>query len=511
MFTDQLLASLWLGIVCLPLICASCTGLSQRWTIARMLIGAGLGVGVLLWLLTLLTNHHGDETALFYITAVNATLLLLIYFIAFIVMRYAQANFAGDPDNKRFLRWLMLTVFSVMVTVATNHLLVFWLSWVGISLNLHQLLMFYPNRPRAALAAHKKFILARFAELLLAAAFGLLYQQHHTLSIVAIVSHYPMALTWQLHFAALFLALVALIKCAQLPLHGWLIQVVESPTPVSSLLHAGVINMGGYLLILFAPLFDQSWPARCLVLVIAGLSTVLASLIMTTRISIKVRLAWSTTAQMGLMLCECALGLYSLAMLHLLAHSCYKAHAFLSSGEEVNALLKRELIGNPFPGSRAWCVSILSSAVLVSTTAMLVVPSLPFSPWLLIALAMAQMLAFYFNETEQVFRGQGLLKALVLLCGYSLAKAVCDVLFVDLPHSYNVLADAWLCFLFLGLFTVYLFLQYYPANPLARRVFISLNAGLYLDEWMTRQTLKWWPLHLPRTKLHPVSLQVETI
>jgi NAD(P)H-quinone oxidoreductase subunit 5 len=153
MFTDQLLASLWLGIVCLPLICAICTGLSQRWTIARMLIGAGLGVGVPLWLLTLLSNRHGDETALFVITPVKATLLLLIYFIAFIVMRYARANFAGDPDNKRFLRWLMLTVFSVIVTVATNHLLVFWLSWVGISLNLHQLLMFYPNRPRAAMTA----------------------------------------------------------------------------------------------------------------------------------------------------------------------------------------------------------------------------------------------------------------------------------------------------------------------------------------------------------------------
>jgi len=511
MFTDQLLASSWLGILCLPLFCASCTGLFQRWTIARKLIGTGLGVGVLLWLLTLLTKHHGDEAALFYITEVNATLLLLIYFIAFIVMRYAQANFSGDPDNKRFLRGLMLTVFSVMVTVATNHLLVFWLSWVGISLNLHQLLIFYPNRPRAALAAHKKFILARFAELLLASAFGLLYLQHHTLSIAAIVSHYPMPVDGQLHITALIIALVALIKCAQLPLHGWLIQVVESPTPVSSLLHAGVINMGGYLLVLFAPLFDQSWLARCLVLVIAGLSTVLASLIMTTRISIKVRLAWSTTAQMGLMLCECALGLYSLAMLHLLAHSCYKAHAFLSSGEEVNALLKRELIGNPFPSPKAWCASILSSLVLIAATIMLVGPSLPFSPWLLIGLAIAQMLAWYFNETDQVFKWQGLLKALVLLCGYTLAKAICNMWFVDLSYAYNMIADAWLCLLFLVLFTVYLFLQYNPANFLARRVFIALNAGLYLDEWMTRQTLKWWPVHLPRTKLQPASLQVETI
>ena len=511
MFTDQLEDSLWIGILCLPLVCALCTGLSQRWTVARILIGAGLVGGVLLWLSTMLNHQQGDETALFYMTPIKATLLVLIYFIAFIVMRYAQANFSGDPDNKRFLRWLMLTVFSVLVTVGTNHLVVFWASWVGISLCLHQLLMFYPNRPRAVLAAHKKFILARFAEVLLASAFGLLYLQHHTVSIASIVSHYPMELNWQLHFAAVLLALVALIKCAQLPLHGWLIQVVESPTPVSSLLHAGVINMGGYLLILFSPLFDQSWLAKSLVLVVAGLSTVLASLILTTRISIKVRLAWSTTAQMGLMLCECALGLYSLAMLHLLAHSCYKAHAFLSSGTEVNALLKRELIGNPFPSAKAWGLALLSSALLVAATVFLVGSGLPFSPWLLVGLAIAQMLAWYFNETDLAFVGRGLLKAVVLICAYTFAKAVCKYWFADLPYSYNALADAWLCFLFLGLFSVYLFLQYHPSNPLARRVFIALNAGLYLDEWLTKQTLQWWPLYMPRTKLQPISLQVENI
>jgi len=121
------------------------------------------------------------------------------------------------------------------------------------------------------------------------------------------------------------------------------------------------------------------------------------------------------------------------------------------------------------------------------------------------------MLAWYFNETDQVFKWQGLLKALVLLCGYTLAKAICNMWFVDLSYAYNMIADAWLCLLFLVLFTVYLFLQYNPANFLARRVFIALNAGLYLDEWMTRQTLKWWPVHLPRTKLQPASLQVETI
>ena len=85
------------------------------------------------------------------------------------------------------------------------------------------------------------------------------------------------------------LALAALIKCAQLPLHGWLIQVVEAPTPVSAALHGGVINLGGYLLLLFYPLLSASTPAQALILIVAGVSSVLAALVMMTRISIKVK------------------------------------------------------------------------------------------------------------------------------------------------------------------------------------------------------------------------------
>src|SRR5690606_30356724 len=116
--------------------------------------------------------------------------------------------------------------------------------------------------------------------------------------------------------AAVLLAFAALIKCAQMPLHGWLIQVVEAPTPVSALLHAGVVNLGGYLLILLGPIWFSSGPAVGLLLVVAGVTVVVAALAMAVRVSIKVSLAWSTCAQMGLMLLECALGLHALALLH---------------------------------------------------------------------------------------------------------------------------------------------------------------------------------------------------
>jgi len=517
MFMDHLLALVWIAIVCLPLMAAFCSGFSQRWRIAGRLIGGGLLVSVLALLGILLDENHGAGLWVFYFTPLKAAVLVLIQFIALVVLRYAQSNFTGDPDDRRFLLWLMLTVFSVTVTVGSDHLLAFWFSWVGISVTLHQLLMFYPDRPRAALAAHKKFILARLSEILLAFSFGLLYLAHHSFSISTILSHYPMAsFGWQQQAAAVLLALVALIKCAQLPLHGWLIQVVEAPTPVSSLLHAGVVNMGGYLLILFAPLFNQSGPARWLVLVVAGFSTVLAALIMMTRVSIKVRLAWSTTAQMGLMLLECALGLYSLALLHLMAHSCYKAHAFLDSGNAVNALLERELVGVRLPSLKAWLVSIFISLALVSEAIMLFganlpLTPLPLTPWLLVGIAVAQALAFYFNEATQALLDKGLAKVFLLLLSYVLAEAASTVLLADIPYTYDMVADYWLGLLFLSLSAVYLILQYHPSHPLARRLFIALNAGLYLDEWATRLTLEFWPVHLPRTKKHSVSLPSEIV
>src|SRR5690606_26639844 len=202
-----------------------------------------------------------------------------------------------------------------------------------------------PERFRAVLAAHKKFIFARIGESSLLVAALLMWHVHGTFHIDQLMTTVRdtgnLSTTEQV--AAVLVAFAALIKCAQMPMHGWLIQVVDSPTPVSALLHAGVINLGGFLMISMAPLIALSAPARWLLLTTAGLTMVLAALVMMTRISIKVRLAWSTSAQMGMMLVECALGLYQLALLHLVAHSCYQAYAFLGTGDTVQQWLRDTL------------------------------------------------------------------------------------------------------------------------------------------------------------------------
>ncbi len=147
------------------------------------------------------------------------------------------------------------------------------------------------------------------------------------------IAQHGMSLSLQA--SAVLLVMAVIFRTALLPVHGWLIQVMEAPTPVSALLHAGVVNLGGFVLMRFAPMLDQANAARILLLIFALATAVLAGIVMLTRISIKVRLAWSTVAQMGFMLLECALGLYTLAALHLIGHSLYKAHAFLSASEGV--------------------------------------------------------------------------------------------------------------------------------------------------------------------------------
>lgn len=485
--------------VILPLVGLVLDIFHSRWKLAKGAVGVSTIFALTSWILML--THHVTPWSINWLRQdlLNVTMLVLISFISFIVLCYAKTNFEADSDNRRFLRWFLLTVYAVMVTVSSNNLIVFWLAWVGISLGMHKLLMFYPERYRATLAAHKKYIFARFAEICLAVAFFLLYSHHNTLLISEILNEYPTAsLVWQDQIAALLLALAALIKCAQLPLHGWLIQVVESPTPVSALMHAGVINMGGFLLLLFAPLFSQSQIAQWMVLLIAGLTTVIAALVMMTRISIKVRLAWSTIAQMGLMLVECALGLYSLAFLHLIAHSCYKAYAFLNSGSAVDDAIQKNYVLATKPSRLNWLVSTIFTLGLLASLHMIVGLSLPISPWLLIGFAMAFTLAARLNQPKSLSLIKSLAQCIGLLASYYLLKTFFGAMLPTVSHAFILAEDLWVSMLFLGLLAMYLLLQYRPSHIYARKLFIALNAGFYLDEWATRITLKIWPISLPK-------------
>ena len=429
---------------------------------------------------------------------VSLAMLMLVSFIGVIISRYSQNYLSGEPHENRYYRNLHLTLTAVALVVVSNNLILLLISWIAISLGLHQLLMFYPERPRAALAAHKKFLFARLAETSLFCAALLLHAEHNTWRINDILATYSagkVSLYDQL--AAALLAIAALIKCAQLPVHGWLIQVVEAPTPVSALLHAGIINLGGFLLILFAPLLSKAPAAQWLLLIFAGLTTLLSGLIMMTRVSVKVRLAWSTSAQMGLMLVECALGLYPLAMLHLLAHSCYKAYAFLNAGSAVELNLYRQLSPSAPPTRGDWILAITLAAGLISAPMIYFAPHGPYSPWLLLMFTLSLVLAERSDSLHTAKRLSAIGLSTLLIAAYALQKTGASWIAPVTPHTLDLAADLWFCLLMTLLFSGYVLLRYAPQSRVGRRLWHILYAGLYLDEWATRTTLAIWPTQLP--------------
>jgi NAD(P)H-quinone oxidoreductase subunit 5 len=280
---------------------------------------------------------------------VRPVTMLLITTLACVLVSFSKTYLSGLKGQARYLSAFFFTLAGVTTVVAANHLGMLVLAWSASSLFLHRLLTFFEDRPFALLAAHKKFIVSRLAELCLVVFLFLISRTFGTLDIsevskqIAASSELPLSA----HFAGALLATAVILKTAQLPLHGWILQVMEAPTPVSALLHAGVVNLGGYVLIQMAALVSAV-PAAQILLVGFGCTTaVLAGLVSMTRVTIKVRLAWSTCAQMGFMLVQCGLGFYGLALVHLLAHSLYKAHAFLSCGDVVRKTSVAQLTNSP--------------------------------------------------------------------------------------------------------------------------------------------------------------------
>jgi NAD(P)H-quinone oxidoreductase subunit 5 len=271
--------------------------------------------------------------------AVSVVMLLLVSFIGWVVVRYAATYLDGESRQGAFTGWLGLTLASVLMLVLSGDLIQLVGSWIATSLFLHQLLLFYPDRIAARRGAAKKFLAARIGDGALIIAAVLLTLAYGRTEIAPILSAARAGAGGGLAIVgAVFLALAAVLKSAQFPMHGWLTEVMEAPTPVSALLHAGVVNAGGFLLIRFADVMVLAPSVLAGLVLIGGFTALFGGLVMLTQPAVKTSLAWSTVAQMGFMILECGLALFPLALLHIVAHSLYKAHSFLASGGAVELI-----------------------------------------------------------------------------------------------------------------------------------------------------------------------------
>ena len=270
---------------------------------------------------------------------VSVAMLLLVAFIGWIVVRYSATYLDGEARQGSFMAWLCFTLAMVMLLVIAGSLVQLVLAWMAIGLGIHRLLLFYPDRIAARRAARKKMVSARLANLALVIAAVLLAVAYDTTDIATIREAARSGGGGAMaNVAAGLLALAALLKSAQFPLHGWLTEVMEAPTPVSALLHAGVINAGGFLLIRFADVMLLAPGVLAVLVMIGGFTALFGGLVMLTQPAVKTSLAWSTVAQMGFMIMQCGLALFPLALLHIVAHSLYKAHSFLASGGAVERI-----------------------------------------------------------------------------------------------------------------------------------------------------------------------------
>ena len=489
------------------------------WRIARWSAALALGAALLSLLGLLLGGAAlmrgpalmtlGDAGAVHFSLrsdALDGPMLVLVSFIGWVIVRYSQAYLGGARGQPGYIRGLMLTLAAVSLLVITNSLAVLALAWIATSLTLHGLLTFFKDRPQALIAAHKKFLASRVADLCLLGGVALVGMQLGTLEVdqaVAAASALP-ALPGTLQAAALLLAASAMLKCAQLPVHGWLIQVMEAPTPVSALLHAGVVNLGGFLLIRVGVLVADVPAAQASLVVVGSITAVVAALVMMTRVSIKVSLAWSTCAQMGFMLMQCGLGLYELALLHLVAHSLYKAYAFLAAGSAVEQNRLRQMTPAPPPlGATTWGLgAVVGMGVVTAAAAMWgITPAAQPALWAMagiLALALVPLLTGALLRTGALGAGVGLAVAFaVALAYFGLHAAFGRWLGIAATGAASPVLVGWVLVCFGLLFVVQGAVRIWPRGSLASRLYPALFAGLYLDELFTRLTFRLWPARVP--------------
>ncbi|WPZ32372.1 NADH-quinone oxidoreductase subunit L [Thalassobaculum sp. OXR-137] len=288
----------------------------------------------------------GDRIgALVRLDLLSTVMLLLVTFLGAVIVRFSRNYLDGDPRQGAFVSGLCLTLAAVCALVIAGSLAVLVPAWIATSLALHRLLTFYPARRQAIAAARKKFMTARIGDVCLAAAAGLLIAAFGTADIAAILDAARTAGApgsgATVTLAGYLIVLAAVLKSAQFPTHGWLLEVMETPTPVSALLHAGIINAGGFLVLRFADVMVLAAGALPVLALLGAATALIGTAVLTTQSSVKVSLGWSTVAQMGFMLLQCGLGAFPLALLHIVAHSLYKAHAFLSSGSAVDLARSR--------------------------------------------------------------------------------------------------------------------------------------------------------------------------
>ncbi len=286
----------------------------------------------------------------FLIDRLSALMMVVVTFVSLMVHVYTVGYMADDPGYQRFFAYIALFTFSMLMLVMANNFLQLFFGWEAVGLVSYLLIGFWYTRPSAIYANLKAFLVNRVGDFGFLLAVALVLATFGTLDYAAVFSRAPAmagatievipGAPWLLVSAiCIGLFVGAMGKSAQFPLHVWLPDSMEGPTPISALIHAAtMVTAGIFMVARMSPLFELSDTARSMVLIVGGITAFFMALIAMVQYDIKRVVAYSTLSQLGYMTVALGASAYSVAIFHLMTHAFFKALLFLGAGSVIIAL-----------------------------------------------------------------------------------------------------------------------------------------------------------------------------
>ena len=268
----------------------------------------------------------------------SVMMMLIVAGVGSLIVAYSVGYMDGEDEERRYFAYMSLFVFSMLLLVQSGNLLLLLAGWGMVGLSSYLLIGFYQDRPSAIAAAKKAFVMNAFGDATMALALFLLIQHTGRLDFAGVFASSPHGGAVA-NLIALGLLGGALAKSAQIPLHTWLPDAMEGPTPVSALIHAAtMVTAGVYLIVRCHPLFENAYVIQDLAAGLGAATLLMAGLIALVQTDIKRVIAYSTMSQIGYMFVGAGLGAYPSAMFHLMTHAFFKALLFLSAGLAIHAI-----------------------------------------------------------------------------------------------------------------------------------------------------------------------------
>ena len=286
--------------------------------------------------------QSGDFSVPFnlYVDRLSTLMILVITGVGFLIHVYSIGYMREDPGYSRFFAYMNLFVLSMLLLVLSGNLVWLIIGWAGVGLSSYLLISFWFERTSAVLAGRKAFVMNTIGDVGMIFAAFLIFLNLRVMDYRGLFERVHQLPKGGAVITAICLLLLvgAVAKSAQLPLHTWLPDAMEGPTPVSALIHAAtMVTAGVYLVARMHMLYDWAPAAAATVAVIGGVTAIFAATIGTSQIDIKRILAYSTMSQIGYMFLAVGLGAYAAGMFHFMTHAFFKALLFMAAGNVIHA------------------------------------------------------------------------------------------------------------------------------------------------------------------------------